>query len=82
MRSDRTYFLKIAVATNGKKEVEKVLYAQCKRCPAGKEPFATCKHIAAFFLCCRGIFTARLHARERFLHRKAAKMESSAKAKG
>ena len=37
------------MATNGKKEVEKVLYAQCKRCPAGKEPFATCKHIVAFF---------------------------------
>ena len=40
MRSDSTYFLKIAVATNGKREVEKVLYAQCKRCPAGKEPFS------------------------------------------
>ena len=37
MRSDRTYFLKIAVATNGKKVVE-VLYAQGKRGPAGKEP--------------------------------------------
>ena len=49
MKSDKPYFLRLAVSSDGTGNVMDVLHAECKRCPAGKGPFASCKHVAALF---------------------------------
>ena len=54
MKIDKPYFLRLAMEINSKQEVVEVVYAQCKRCPAGEEPSALCKHTAAFFYALEG----------------------------
>ena len=49
MKSDKPYFLRLAVSSDGTGNVVDVLHAECRRCPAGKGPFASCKHVAALF---------------------------------
>ena len=50
MKSTSAYKLKMAVRTADTDEgavVEKVVFAECMPCPAGKAPRASCKHLAA-----------------------------------
>ena len=59
MRSSPNYKLKLAVKVRpcevdseegvADREVERVVYAECMPCPAGKAPRASCKHVAALF---------------------------------
>ena len=49
MKTGQPYFIKVAMETNRHRDVTNVSYAECKRCPAGKAPSASCKHMAAFF---------------------------------
>lgn len=59
MRSSANYKLKLAVKvrpgdvdseeSSADREVERVVFAECMPCPAGKAPRASCKHVAALF---------------------------------
>lgn len=52
MKSTASYQIKLSVEMVGgdgeyAKNVQQVVYAECS-CPAGKAPYASCKHLAAF----------------------------------
>ena len=52
MKSTKSYLIKLSVeivrgSGDGARNVTHVVYAECT-CPAGKAPFGSCKHLAAF----------------------------------
>ena len=58
MTSGANYKLKLVVKTvvreDGDRQVERVVFAECMPCPAGKSPCASCKHVAALMYALQG----------------------------
>ena len=71
MKSTSSYQIKLGVSVVGgdgeeAKNVTRVVYAECS-CPAGKAPYASCKHLAAFLYAMEATKDERLHKHYRIV---------------